>query len=639
MERCTNYIIKAVLLISGLLCGLTSCDREELPRLPEKPELPENEKIAVNFTISWAGFGNSTSPQTPLQESGAKEEFKLPPFSGEMVGASASLRAAIALNPDTRVRIVQYIVFNNDTLYIDNAEYEVYTGIALDLVGGGSGLMVSPGLKYLFTAYSFNNDTPMPAYDPVATLDFPDILWGTSDTVTFTPTAQDMHITMHHLQSLVVVNAVTDLGRTNTLNDIEAEIECFDNATLNVKTGTLNPNGGLIWKPVSWTITNPLQLTQKSDSLYVLTDGVSNTHLRINKMVIDYIPFDDTINIVYPNPLESGKSYTLQLKFSWARGGSADRITWDSATGRYAITRDPTNAGLYFKFGSVVGLYSDVEGSVGKILTLPGKTNSTPPTDTVFLASRDIAWSPYAKVASDLWNWIDVPAYAPGDYPQYPLINHETGYHSVANVKVGKGDPCRLVGLDLENIRNKTAGSLSPGEIDNRIWRLPTVQENEWFTEGSIGSVITDHWWTYTGSSLVPSYPVSPFGPGVAGAEFPHRITSTFFAEGRAARFLPAVGARDFSSGHAIIASQGNIAYYWSNQAIDDPVQPICGVSLFITPFNVYLYPDLPNASVDDTEWGFSVRCVRQSLDIKVTAVPWVDEGELNTGNEGKVKL
>jgi hypothetical protein len=230
------------------------------------------------------------------------------------------------------------------------------------------------------------------------------------------------------------------------------------------------------------------------------------------------------------------------------------RITWKD--GKYALTTDPTDAGLYFRFGSVAGIYS----GNGAVQTLPG-TN-----DDAFDAG-DVAWNPVAFT-----DWAGVP------YSTNVTI--DKAYHTAANVKTGKGDPCRLVGLDLNKIQNTAAGSLTAADIDNGTWRLPTNAENQSFSGYTSSAITTAHWTTIG---------------GVKGGMFPDAT------DGSAETFLPAAGLRD-SSGSGAVYNQGSDGYYWSST----PLNATGGYSLDFSGKGVYPQ-DYCNYA-----YGFSVRCVRQ---------------------------
>lgn len=143
-------------------------------------------------------------------------------------------------------------------------------------------------------------------------------------------------------------------------------------------------------------------------------------------------------------------------------GGNADLLYFGAggvlATGKWADMDYSARASLaFFKFGGVVG-FTSVDSAYS-------------PDEIKF----DPAGGTYAS-------WSDIPAYAPADF-EAGRTNISTRYaygiddyyHSGANVKAGKGDPCRLVGLTGAAIRN-----MSAEEIDryNSGWRTPTIEEN-----------------------------------------------------------------------------------------------------------------------------------------------------------------
>jgi len=233
-------------------------------------------------------------------------------------------------------------------------------------------------------------------------------------------------------------------------------------------------------------------------------------------------------------------------------GGSAARITWDEVNERYVITYDPRNAGLYFKFGSVVGLYSDHESI--KDLTPPIIPSTDPYHPT------DVAWTPAgASVTYATWNAV----------PVGQAVNITDSYHNATNVKAGLGDPCRLVGLDLAKIQSSVAGALTQADIDNGIWRLPTHQDNIDFSGYPAGNTMTTlHWWIADQSGNISF--------GVPGSEFPTRNN------GGMHKFLPAAGFRAPSDG--IANGQGQTGLYWSNEN----ASPTNGHALVITPVALF---------------------------------------------------
>jgi hypothetical protein len=253
-------------------------------------------------------------------------------------------------------------------------------------------------------------------------------------------------------------------------------------------------------------------------------------------------------------------------------GGFSERISWNATafgSGTYILTTNYTDAGLYFKFGSVTGIFSG-SGSSNQIL--PATNAST------FNAATHIAWSPVAVAGTGQTAWDAVP---------YVVSAHTTtindAFHTLANVQAGLGDPCRLVGLDLAAIKNGTSTI-----IDNNIWRLPTTLENTQFTSCASG---TGHWWTGSGGANP-----SPFGL-VPGSEFPARNSGPG-GHPNPASFMPANGWRS-SIGQA---TSGQGRYWGSGTAPNNPQLQSYGLG-----FNSGSVSYQQNYN---RELGFGIRCV-----------------------------
>jgi len=278
----------------------------------------------------------------------------------------------------------------------------------------------------------------------------------------------------------------------------------------------------------------------------------------------------------------SGVIKTVVTQGRYEPGGFAERITWDQAeylsSGKgYVLTTDPRDAGLYFKFGSVVAVFS---GSGSNTQVLPGANTST------FNASIHIPWQLLSSVAgTDSTGWATIPFV--GTHPS----SIDDSFHTAANVKAGLGDPCRLVGLDLDYIKNTmTTSETDRSKYDNGIWRLPTDVENGQFTAAATGS---GHWWTGSGGANP-----SPFGPLIVGSEFPNRNTSG------SSKFLPANGWRIFDTGTVTgIQAQGR---YWGSRTVlfsGSGTGNALGFNSGSVTTALQGY---------DYKFGFGVRCVRQ---------------------------
>jgi hypothetical protein len=109
---------------------------------------------------------------------------------------------------------------------------------------------------------------------------------------------------------------------------------------------------------------------------------------------------------------------------------------------------------LCFKFGSVVGV--DLNGTA--------------------FSTANIKFNPTVGVTISS-TYSTVPSYTAADYTAGVTNVSATNYHTAANVKLGKGDPCKLVGL--------TVAQVKAGVIDNKSYRLPTTAENVAFVGSS----------------------------------------------------------------------------------------------------------------------------------------------------------
>jgi hypothetical protein len=216
------------------------------------------------------------------------------------------------------------------------------------------------------------------------------------------------------------------------------------------------------------------------------------------------------------------------------------RITWDGDKRQYALTNDPTNGGLYFKFGSVVGVYT----AHGGVQTLP--VEDTNANRDAFEGAVDVAWDPTGEVKGDAnEGWKRVPCYVAADFDLSPNTITPPAYHNAANVKAGKGDPCRLVGLDLDKIKKTDATALTTADIDNGKWRLPTAEENKAFTGREENGPYSEHRKTLN---------------GVNGGMFPNRTL------GDANTFLPATGYRHGTTGKAYNKCESGD--FWSSTSV-----------------------------------------------------------------------
>lgn len=177
-----------------------------------------------------------------------------------------------------------------------------------------------------------------------------------------------------------------------------------------------------------------------------------------------------------------------------------------------------------------------------------------------------------------------IPGYVNGDgvVGQDGYVS-SIAYHNAANIRVGKGDPCQLIGLTADEVRNMTGVELDAYDSG---WRLPTNAENATFV-GHAGSQMRNTHWDASGSK-------DPLGGGRPGGVFPT------LAAGTSDFYLPATGSR--SKDHGNSYHIGGYGYYWSS-------------TVYNTTDGYFLRFDAGKVSpmaYNYFAYSFSVRCVRK---------------------------
>lgn len=127
--------------------------------------------------------------------------------------------------------------------------------------------------------------------------------------------------------------------------------------------------------------------------------------------------------------------------------------------------------------------YSDALFRYGSIVALAAGTSATE-----FNATTEVLWRPDAAKTTQINSWGDITHFTSED------ISETT--HTLENIKAGKGDPCRLVGLSESEI--------SSGKVDNKLWRMPTAKEMEWLKTARNSTVDNRGFYSF-------SYLLTPF--------------------------------------------------------------------------------------------------------------------------------
>lgn len=217
--------------------------------------------------------------------------------------------------------------------------------------------------------------------------------------------------------------------------------------------------------------------------------------------------------------------------------------------GKFATTGGPMSANefAYFKYGSVIGMRSSFY-KIG------------------FNPSNYLTFNNYAAIHT----------YSAADYQKFDAapINEKwrfylsgPEYHNAANIALGKGDPCKLAGLSIEEIK--------AGNIDNGIWRMPTQDEQKLIASTAILGNCLD-----TGR----------------GANWNGILL------GAKTGFLPNTGHVTYVG--TVLSELSTTAYFWSSIPVRDGSY---GAAMAADRYTIY-----PDYDQFNKEVGFTIRCVRQ---------------------------
>jgi hypothetical protein len=215
----------------------------------------------------------------------------------------------------------------------------------------------------------------------------------------------------------------------------------------------------------------------------------------------------------------------------------------------------------YFKWGSVVGF--------------DNATAHTAFNSNFTTANNAVKFSPM-PTATTFSTYANIPFNSSGSSID------ATNY---TNTRAGKGDPCKLVGLTVAQLRAITSDGdltalLDGRPADYKNWVMPTQPQNSQFTDG-------------TTSTSSESYGANVALSGGGTVASPSLVT---FNQGGSA-ILPAAGSRNTSGA---VFNQGTSGNYWSASPYSSNAYPLNFYSSSVNP-----------ANSDSRSYGFAVRCVR----------------------------
>ncbi|MGL5920070.1 MAG: InlB B-repeat-containing protein, partial [Bacteroidales bacterium] len=296
--------------------------------------------------------------------------------------------------------------------------------------------------NYTFDGWYDYNDNPITATSTTADV----YVSGTTLNVKSSPTASGKTYTAKFTANKYTVNflAMTDGLESTTGGEVSPTSASGDFGTYIESTATAK----LGYAFDGWYDGN----TQITTTSTTANAYVSNSGLTLNLKSSSSV---------------SGKTYTAKFINHISESGVAAPRIYVHGSGDQAklmLTKDPTNYGVMFQFGSV------------------------------------LAWSGTSSAATVAWNVTTLPSTWIGSW----RVGSSFPTQTPENVQYGKGDPCKLVGLSISQI--------SGGTVDNRKWRTPTTEENKTFGA------------TYSNWKIVSGISGRYFGPGATstgtGGEF-----------------------------------------------------------------------------------------------------------------------
>ena len=642
-----RYIFMMLTVLSVSIClmyFLSSCENEDMQDMNrDKPEVPAGEPVTVNFTVNEMGYGESEVavrkavspsegvsggspvileeqfiPLTALSSSSGmiEEDIYMYATLAEDTEQPVRLRAML-LDQDARVRIMAYSVSGSDTTLVSFADYEALSD-GTTLTPAGPPMTILTG-SYVFVAYSFNSTAPMSAFADTTANDIisKDALWGKTLLTPVGPNNHTVTINMAHLFSKVTMTATLDIPDAGNLIDTisGARISTYKEPRLIVLSGRplLNPGALIDSVYFDWPSFGSGKTSAESNPQYIYMNGQSPVTVQIQSVSIDHLPY--SINGYYPpvvfnTILESGKSYIFTLHFMRGPSGSADILYFDADTvlrcGRWSDGQITMNNLLFFKFGSVIGFKAPSSTGTLSRANMVALIVYNPTTIQVIANANSGAIGAYHDNNDKLPG---IPSYEPPNHPAMMNISASI-YHNVTNIRVGKGDPCKLVGLKPSQVRTMTDPAL---DAHNSGWRMPTANENidfvrapaSWYVNGSV--ILTPTPWnnpaTYWGQDNYGKYggwfPI----PGNRQHGPLERITQI---NTNPNGFLPVTGSFDWvDSGNADTRTSYNNnvteGAYWSSDVNTNNQ----GKSFLFNGSN--LYP----ANWDHLHSGRAVRCVK----------------------------
>lgn len=132
-------------------------------------------------------------------------------------------------------------------------------------------------------------------------------------------------------------------------------------------------------------------------------------------------------------------------------------------SGILKVYKDDNYHDVLFKYGSLIAVNNDVDGSTDQSFVAPTDAETT----------NDIIWYPGNFNVTNITGWNDIPYIA--------NASNITSGNTIESVEQGKGDPCRLAALSPHQIGVEK-------KIDNQQWHMATPEEYQILMKAANGS-------------------------------------------------------------------------------------------------------------------------------------------------------
>jgi hypothetical protein len=625
--RYVVYLGLMLFVVFGLVFMLSSCEKDDLP----DGDAPLGEFVPVSINLQGISEGGSedvtrsAAAFAPVTETVSLGDGMLMEMSLE-ADPAAELRAdSSALAEGVKFLLIAVKVTGdaNNNKYVSHAEYTIVDGVP-SLIGSDS-VHVPGGGDYKFMCVSFNNSTSLLTPDDYSGgslhtdsvsifRNLPnnvDLLYW-SQTVNNVSERQVLPVTLRHQFNFVKVKVDCSYNGWNIsqINADNIRLKTYNAFTLDAD-GDVTAGTETV-RPVSWPsilTANPIQ-ESIGDTVYLSTLDIYLGAQALTLSIGTTTPSAATTFTFSSATFAAGdgKSYVLTLKIRQPMFASSN-IYWDADSARLTFDgymENPASQnkyqGVYFKFGSLVGISSALSDDS---TTFAGGTIGTPSTGTPIYVwssagstwiqtnvatasdSSFVGFTPGAangETGSDAWDRIP---YTGGTPAQTKNRNDRYVINLVDSFAFMKGDICRYL---------QQKGHAPAPPAGKTQWRLPT--SNEFGTTNSSifwdETTVKNGWKRLGGASWT-----SNNTNNLADGKYAGIPTGGYF--GAAANFFPASGCRDAGGP---LRSAGSNGYYWSGSVYDATYG-----------YHLYFYSSLARpyyyGSVN-RRYGFAVRCVLQ---------------------------